>query len=89
MTYPSNVSTVDAAKLRAYIDRIENLLSEKTAITEDINSVYKEADGYGYPQKILKKVIALRKKGDEERSEEQMIIDTYLNALGHQTSLDV
>ncbi len=30
----------------------------------------------------MKKVIALRKKDDQERMEEDLILDTYLQALG-------
>jgi uncharacterized protein (UPF0335 family) len=30
----------------------------------------------------MKKVIALRKKDDQERMEEDLILDTYLAALG-------
>ena len=36
----------------------------------------------GFDTKILKKVVALRKKDDQERMEEDMILDTYLAALG-------
>ncbi len=36
----------------------------------------------GFDSKILKKVIALRKKDDQERMEEDLILDTYLHALG-------
>jgi uncharacterized protein (UPF0335 family) len=36
----------------------------------------------GYDTKIMKKVIALRKKDDQERMEEDLILDTYLQALG-------
>lgn len=38
--------------------------------------------GLGFDTKILKKVIALRKKDDQERMEEELILDTYLQALG-------
>ena len=36
----------------------------------------------GFDTKILKKVIALRKKDEQERMEEDLILDTYLAALG-------
>ncbi|HEX5935294.1 MAG TPA: GapR family DNA-binding domain-containing protein, partial [Pseudorhizobium sp.] len=44
--------------------------------------VYGEAKSMGFDTKILKKVIALRKKDDQERMEEDLILDTYLQALG-------
>ncbi len=36
----------------------------------------------GFDTKILKKVISLRKKDEQERMEEDLILDTYLHALG-------
>ncbi|MDP9809877.1 hypothetical protein J2W42_002736 [Rhizobium tibeticum] len=38
--------------------------------------------GKGFDTKILKKVVALRKKDEQERMEEDAILDTYLHALG-------
>ncbi|MGO8176197.1 GapR family DNA-binding domain-containing protein, partial [Rhizobium ruizarguesonis] len=35
-----------------------------------------------FDTKILKKVVALRKKDEQERMEEEAILDTYLPALG-------
>lgn len=69
-------------QLRAFVERIERLEEEKKAISEDIANVYGEAKGNGFDSKILKKVIALRKKDDQERMEEDLILDTYLHALG-------
>lgn len=69
-------------QLRAFVERIERLEEEKKTIAEDIASVYGEAKGMGFDSKILKKVIALRKKDDQERMEEDLILDTYLHALG-------
>ena len=41
-----------------------------------------EKGGKGFDTKILKKVVALRKKDEQERMEEDAILDTYLHALG-------
>ena len=69
-------------QLRAFIERIERLEEEKKTISDDIKDVYGEAKGMGYDTKIMKQVIALRKKDDQERMEEDLILDTYLQALG-------
>ena len=69
-------------QLRAFIERIERLEEEKKTIADDIKDVYAEAKGTGFDTKILKKVIALRKKDDQERMEEEAILETYLAALG-------
>jgi uncharacterized protein (UPF0335 family) len=69
-------------QLKAIVERIERLEEEKKTISDDIKDVYGEAKGMGFDTKILKKVVALRKKDEQERMEEEAILDTYLHALG-------
>jgi uncharacterized protein (UPF0335 family) len=73
---------VAAQQLRAFVDRIERLEEEKKALADDIKEVYAEAKGNGFDTKILRKVIALRKRDLAERQEEETILDLYLQALG-------
>ena len=77
----SDAHGVARDQLRAFVERIERLEEEKKTIADDIKDVYGEAKSMGFDTKILKKVIALRKKDDQERMEE-LILDTYLQALG-------
>jgi hypothetical protein len=44
--------------------------------------VYGEAKGMGFDTVIMKRVIALRKKDEQQRMEEEAVLDTYLHALG-------
>ena len=69
-------------QLKALIERIEHLETEKATIADDIKEVYAEAKGTGFDPKIIKKVIAIRKRSDHEVTEEQALIDTYMSALG-------
>lgn len=69
-------------QLRGLVERIERLEEEKASIADDIKGVYGEAKANGFDIKILRKVVALRKKEKGEREEEQAMIDTYMNALG-------
>ncbi len=78
----SDAHGVARDQLRAFIERIERLEEEKKTIADDIKDVYGEAKGTGFDTKILKKVIAIRKKDEQERMEEEAILDTYLRALG-------
>ncbi|HEX2147720.1 MAG TPA: DUF2312 domain-containing protein [Pseudorhizobium sp.] len=78
----SDAHGVARDQLRAFVERIERLEEEKKTIADDIKDVYGEAKSMGFDTKILKKVIALRKKDDQERMEEELILDTYLQALG-------
>ena len=69
-------------QLQALVERIERLEEEKKAISDDIKDVYAEAKGSGFDPKIIKKVIALRKKDGDKLREEQALIATYMDALG-------
>jgi uncharacterized protein (UPF0335 family) len=74
-------------QLRAFVERIERLQEEKKTINDDIKDIFAEAKGSGFDTKIMKRVIALRKKDDHERMEEEAILDSYLVALGMQPDL--
>lgn len=78
----SDAHGVARDQLRAFCERIERLEEEKKTIADDIRDVYGEARAMGFDTKIMKKVIALRKKDDQQRMEEDLILDTYLSALG-------
>jgi len=41
-----------------------------------------EAKGRGYDTRILRKIVALRKKDPQEISEEEAILELYKDALG-------
>jgi uncharacterized protein (UPF0335 family) len=69
-------------QLKALIERIEHLEAEKATIATDIKDVYAEAKGTGFDPKIVKKVIAIRKRSSSEVTEEQELIDTYMSAVG-------
>jgi len=69
-------------QLKAFVERIERLEEEKKTISDDIKDVYGEAKGNGFDVKALRAVIRLRKQDPQERTEHELILDTYLNALG-------
>lgn len=77
-----STAQIAADKLRTIIERIERLEEEKKDIAEQIKEVFSEAKGNGFDTMTLRKVIALRKKDPSERSEEEAILDLYLDALG-------
>lgn len=70
------------SQLKAIIERVERLEEEKAGISEDIKSVYAEAKGNGFDTKVLRKIIALRKKDDAERQEEEALLETYMRSIG-------
>lgn len=69
-------------QLRQFIEQLERLEEEKKAIADDIKEKFAEAKALGFDVKAMRKILSLRKKGQDERAEEEMILDTYLHALG-------
>jgi len=67
--------------LRQYVERIEQLNSEKQAIADETKEVFAEAKGAGFDVKAMRKIIKLRKQSQDDRDHEQAIMDTYMHAL--------
>jgi len=80
-TPADNAHGVARDQLRAFVERVERLEEEKRTICDDIKDVYGEAKGMGFDTKILKRIVALRRKDEQERMEEEAILSTYLFAL--------
>lgn len=76
------VGNVAASQLRSFIEWIERLEEEKKEVADFIKDVFGEAKATGFDPKALRKILAIRKKGVEKWQEEDMILDTYLSALG-------
>jgi uncharacterized protein (UPF0335 family) len=72
---------VTAAQLRAIIERIERLEVEKQDAAEAQKDVYAEAKGDGYDTKIIRKVIARRKRDRADLAEEEAILELYEAAI--------
>ena len=68
--------------LRLLIERIERQEEEKKTISDSIREIYSEAKSHGYDVKILRAVIRLRKMERNERAEYEVLLETYMNALG-------
>lgn len=73
---------VAADQLRSIIERIERLEEEKKTIADDIKDVMSEAKANGFDAKAIKTILKLRKKDENERTEEEIILDVYMKALG-------
>ena len=78
----SDPYNVTADELRQFIERAEQLASEKKDVAEQEKELFAEAKGRGYDTKVMRKVIALRKRDLDERKEEEAILDLYLQAVG-------
>jgi uncharacterized protein (UPF0335 family) len=74
--------TVAADELRQFIERFEQLDAEKRDVAENQKELMAEAKGRGYDTKILRKVIALRKRKPDDIAEEEAVLEMYKTALG-------
>ncbi len=75
---------IAAERLRSFVERIERLEEERTALGADINirEVYSEAKGVGFDTKVLRQLIRLRKLDSQDRQEQEAVLDLYKSALG-------
>jgi uncharacterized protein (UPF0335 family) len=71
-----------ADRLKSIVERIEKLEEERKALQEDIKDIYTEAKSAGFDTKVLRMVIASRKKDQAEWEEQQALLETYMKALG-------
>lgn len=68
-------------KLKQFIARIERLEAEKAELAADIREVYAEVKTFGFDNKILRKVVSLRKLEAHERAEQEALLDMYMEAI--------
>jgi uncharacterized protein (UPF0335 family) len=73
---------VTADELRSFIERIEKLDAEKKDLAEQSKEVMSEAKGRGYDTKIMRKIVALRKRDADDVAEEDAVMEMYRDALG-------
>lgn len=73
---------VTADELRQFIERFEQLKSEKKDLAEQQNELMSEAKGRGYDTKVMKKIVALRKRKPDDIAEEEAVLEIYKSALG-------
>ncbi|MEZ5686838.1 MAG: DUF2312 domain-containing protein [Paracoccaceae bacterium] len=78
------VYSVAADELRQFIEQFESLEAEKKDIAEQQKDIMSEAKARGYDTKVMKKIIALRKRDKNDVAEEEAILETYKAALGMQ-----
>ncbi|MGB0960342.1 MAG: DUF2312 domain-containing protein [Halocynthiibacter sp.] len=73
---------VTADELRAFIERVERLEAEKKDIADQQKEVMAEAKSRGYDTKVMRKIVALRKRDHDDIAEEEAVLEMYKEALG-------
>jgi uncharacterized protein (UPF0335 family) len=82
MNDQTDTYSVTAEELRQFIERAETLAAEKRDIAEQEKELFAEAKGRGYDTKVMRKVIALRKRKPDDIAEEEAVLEMYKAALG-------
>ena len=82
MNDTNDAYNVTADELRQFIERYEQLEAEKKDVTENQKELMAEAKGRGYDNKVMKKIIALRKRKPDDIAEEEAVLEMYKSALG-------
>lgn len=78
----SSLQATAQKQLRQYIEQIERLEEDKKGISEDIKDKFAEAKAVGFDVKAIRQIVRLRKKSQNERQEEQGVLEVYMHALG-------
>lgn len=69
-------------ELLQFIERAEQLAAEKRDISEQEKELFAQAKAEGFDVPTLKKVIALRKKREDERQESDALLEMYRDVAG-------
>jgi uncharacterized protein (UPF0335 family) len=77
-----DVGGIAGERLKSFIERIERLEEEKRTLAEDIKEVYAEVKGAGFDAKIVRQIIRIRKRDQDELDEEETLLDLYKRAIG-------
>jgi uncharacterized protein (UPF0335 family) len=77
-----SAEAVAADQLRSFVERIERIEEEIKERNADKSDIYKEAKMNGFDVKVMRKLIAIRRKDYAERQEEDAILEIYMQSLG-------
>ncbi|HYZ31212.1 MAG TPA: DUF2312 domain-containing protein [Crenalkalicoccus sp.] len=78
----TEVGGIAADRLRSIVERIERLEEERRSLAGDIKDIYAEAKSAGFEVKVVRQIIALRRKEPAEVEEQETLLDLYRRALG-------
>ena len=79
-TAPIGHNSISGERIRAFVEKVENLQDSMSLIAKDVKDVYAEAKGTGFDSKIIRKIVALRKKSAEAVREEAELLNLYASA---------
>ena len=81
--FQTQMYAAEAKERKKLLDAYDAAVKEAdAALAEQEKELFAEAKGRGYDTKVMKKVIALRKRKPDDIAEEDAILDMYKSALG-------
>lgn len=72
---------INTGRLQSFMERLERLDDDKSAVSADMKEVFAEAKGEGYDAKIMRKVLRIIKQDKAKRQEEQTLVELYLHSV--------
>lgn len=75
-------ANTNANQLSQFIERIERLEEEKSALMADIRDIYTEARATGFEPKIMRQIIKMRYLDREVLAEQDILLSNYREAFG-------
>lgn len=69
-------------QVRAYVERIDRLMDEKSALQADIKEIFAEAKGNGFDTKALRQVVKRHRADKQALRELDELVQIYEDALG-------
>lgn len=71
----------DNEQLQRFFERIVRLMGEIDSLKGDLKDVFSEAKAAGFDVRLIRKSIALAKKKEAERNEEEEMLPIYFAVL--------
>lgn len=72
---------IAGGRIRSFVERIEHIEAEIAELSEGKKEVFAEAKGEGFDIKVIKEIIKLRKQDQDERDEQETLLDLYMKAM--------
>lgn len=73
---------VTGEELRQFIERVEQLESERKDIAEQVKEVFAEMKGRGFDVKAIRAIIRERQQDPDDIAEQEAVLEMYRAALG-------
>ena len=72
---------IAGGRIRSFVERIEHVEAEIAELSEGKKEIFAEAKGEGFDIKVIKEIIKLRKQDQDERDEQETLLDLYMKAM--------